>query len=135
MDDIIANKAATIENCIKRIHEEYADDTKNLREDYTKQDSIILNLQRACEASIDLAAYIVKSRKLGIPQTSRDLFEMLSKANIIPESLAQRLQKMIGFRNVAVHDYISIKLDIVESIIKENLAEFHDFIQIALSLS
>lgn len=36
----------------------YANDAGSLK-DYTKQDSIILNIQRACEASIDLAMHIV----------------------------------------------------------------------------
>jgi len=57
MDDIILNKAAIIERCIHRIQEEYAGDERNLLENLTKQDSIILNLQRACEAAIDLAMH------------------------------------------------------------------------------
>lgn len=62
--DIIFNKLNTIERCILRIKEVYADDDHNL-EDFTKQDSIILNLQRACEASIDLSMHIVASKLLG----------------------------------------------------------------------
>ena len=54
MNDVILNKTTTIERCIKRIHEVYEGNPENLT-DYTKQDSIILNIQRACEASIDLA--------------------------------------------------------------------------------
>jgi len=46
MNDVLLSKTTTIERCINRIHE---------IKDYTKQDSIILNIQRACEASIDLA--------------------------------------------------------------------------------
>jgi len=38
----------------------------------TRQDSIILNLQRACEASIDAAMHLVRVKRLGIPQESRD---------------------------------------------------------------
>jgi uncharacterized protein YutE (UPF0331/DUF86 family) len=57
-NDVILHKMSVIERCIKRIHEEYENNPKNL-ENYTKQDSIILNLQRACEASIDLAMHMV----------------------------------------------------------------------------
>lgn len=48
--DVILNKISVIERCLKRIHEEYEDNPKHLG-NYTKQDSIVLNLQRACEAS------------------------------------------------------------------------------------
>jgi hypothetical protein len=57
MDEIVLNKAATIERCLRRITDEYAGDLANLEEDLTRQDSIILNIQRACEASIDLAMH------------------------------------------------------------------------------
>jgi len=52
--DVIYNKCAIIERCLARIREEYAGNPENLQ-NYTKQDSIILNIQRACEACIDLA--------------------------------------------------------------------------------
>ncbi len=53
-DDVILNKAASIERCLRRIQEEYAGDKQNLVANQTKQDAIILNLQRACETAIDL---------------------------------------------------------------------------------
>lgn len=69
-NDIILNKISNIERCLKRIDEEYDHNADNLQ-NYTKQDSIILNIQRACEASIDIAMHVVAEKKLGIPQTSR----------------------------------------------------------------
>lgn len=95
--------------------------------DYTKQDSIILNIQRACEAAIDLAMHIISEKKLGIPQNSRDAFEVLYANNLINESLMSDLKAMVGFRNIAVHDYQSINLSIVEMIIKNHLDDFKKF--------
>ena len=74
-DDIVLNKMEMINRCIKRVHEVYEGNPANL-DDYTKQDSIILNLQRACEASIDLAMHVVAVKRLGIPQNSRDSFDV-----------------------------------------------------------
>jgi len=53
-NDVVLNKIATIERCVNRVKEVYDGNSENLQ-DITKQDSIILNIQRACEASIDLA--------------------------------------------------------------------------------
>ena len=75
-DDVILNKAASIERCLHRIEEEYADNVQNLVGNQTKQDAIVLNLQRACETIIDLAMYLISNRKLGIPQDSRDSFTL-----------------------------------------------------------
>ena len=73
-DDIIINKVETIRRCLKRINEEYLGFEEELVSNYTKQDSIILNFERASQASIDLAVHIVRVRKLGVPKTSREIY-------------------------------------------------------------
>ena len=132
-NDIIINKTATIERCIYRINEEYNNDPENLK-NYTKQDSIILNIQRACEACIDIAMHIVSTNKLGVPQTTRQVFDILNEANIIDERLVDRLKAMVGFRNIAVYDYQALNLSIVQKIIEEHLNDFLEFTKITLKL-
>ena len=131
MNEVILNKTAIIERCIDRIQEEYEGNPGNL-EDYTKQDSIILNIQRACEASIDLAMYLVSERKLGVPKTSREAFKLLEEAEMVEADLAESLMKMVGFRNIAVHDYQELNLDILEAILKKHITDFKDFSGIVL---
>ena len=125
-NDVILNKISVIERCIKRINEEYDNNPKNLQ-NYTKQDSIILNIQRACEASIDIAMHIVAEKKLGIPQTSRDAFELLYKNHIITESVMKKMKAMVGFRNIAVHDYQEINLQIIQMIVEKHLDDFREY--------
>ncbi|CEE01625.1 DUF86 domain-containing protein [Caldifermentibacillus hisashii] len=124
--DVVLNKIHIIERCLNRIHEEYANNPENLV-NFTKQDSIILNLQRACEASIDLAMHVVAEKKLGLPQTSRDAFLLLETEGIIPVSLSKRMQRMVGFKNIAVHDYQEINLSILQKIIENHLDDFLQF--------
>jgi uncharacterized protein YutE (UPF0331/DUF86 family) len=126
-DDVILNKAASIERCLQRILEEYAGNNQNLVANQTKQDAIILNLQRACETAIDLAMYVVNQRRLGTPQESRDAFVLLQTAGILPADLASRMQRMVGFRNIAVHEYTRLNLEIVQAIITKQLDDFRAF--------
>ena len=128
-DDIIINKTETIKRCLKRINEEYIGFEKELENNFTKQDSIILNLERAAQASIDLATHIIRVRKLGVPKTSRDVFTLLGESQIITPTHAEQMKKMVGFRNIAVHDYQNISLDIVKSILENHLIDFEGFIQ------
>lgn len=118
IDDIIINKSETIKRCIKRINEEYEGNPVNL-EEYRRQDSIILNIQRLCEACIDIATHIIRKKKLGVPQTSKDSFQILEDNNIISKDLSSRLQGMVGFRNIAVHDYQALNLAIVKRVIED----------------
>jgi uncharacterized protein YutE (UPF0331/DUF86 family) len=127
MDDVVVNKAAAIERCLNRVREVYAGDERNLRADQTRQDSIVLNLQRACEAAIDLAMHLVRVHRLGIPQDSREAFDFLAAAGLYPKESADRLRRMVGFRNVAVHDYQALNLDIVREIIRSHLDDLAAF--------
>lgn len=125
-NDVILNKISVIERCINRIQEVYSSDPSNLK-DFTKQDSIILNVQRACEACIDLAMHIVSEQRLGLPQNSRDAFEMIKVRSIIDEGTAKRLKAMVGFRNIAVHVYQTINIDILQQILDNHLRDFTDY--------
>ena len=123
---VILNKIETIEKCIKRIEEEYDNNPENLY-DYRKTDMIVLNLQRACEATLDLAMYIVSCRRLGLPQNKREAFIILEENKIIDNNLSKKMQNMIGFRNIAVHAYKQIDEEILRSIIENNLTDLIDF--------
>lgn len=133
MNDVILNKTATIERCVNRIHEVYEGNPGNLK-DFTKQDSIILNIQRACEASIDLAMHIVSERKLGVPKASREGFKLLEEADVIDSSLAKTLMNMVGFRNITVHDYQALDIEILEAILKKQIDDFKTFTKIILQI-
>lgn len=124
--DVVMNKAATIERCLLRIQEVYQGDPENLN-DFTKQDSMILNIQRACEASIDLAMHVVSSEKLGLPQSSRDAFEILEQTRHLDSELTHQLKAMVGFRNLAVHAYQEINLEILQVMIESKLSTLTQF--------
>ena len=133
MNEVILNKITTIERCLKRIQDVYEGDPQNLT-NFTKQDSIILNIQRACEASIDLAMLIVSERKLGVPKASREAFKLLQESEIIDDNLAETLMNMVGFRNIAVHDYQSLDLDILQAILERHIDDFKEFTKVVLRL-
>jgi len=131
-DGVLANKAAANEPAVRRVRGEYAGDDANLTANQTRQDAIVLNLQRACEGAIDAAMHVVRVRRLGIPQETREAFELLERAGFIDASLALRLRRMVGFRNIAVHDYQRLSLDIVRSIVRERLDDFLEFTAVLL---
>ncbi len=134
VDDIILNKAEIIERCILRVKEEYADNPLNLN-NFTKQDSIILNIQRACEAAIDIAMHIVSEEKLGIPQNSRDAFDILNRNGVLDTETARKMKSMTGFRNLAVHNYQEINTEIILGIIQKNIYDLILFKEKILAVS
>ena len=127
IDDIGLNKAAIIRRCLQRISEEYRDDPGRL-DDFTIQDSIVLNILSACEAAIVLAMHRVAQGRLGIPQTSRDAFELLAQNAIISQACATAMKHMVGFRNIAVHNYQEIQTPVLHAILGKHLADFETFL-------
>ncbi len=130
---VLINKYESIERCINRINEEYKENPKNL-EDYRKMDAIVLNLQRACEMATDVAVYIVTARKLGIPQTKKEAFEKLYENNLISEDICTKMKGMVGFRNIAIHEYKKIDEDILRDVIENHLTDIKEFVRQMINL-
>ncbi|MZP29783.1 DUF86 domain-containing protein [Heliobacterium undosum] len=99
--DVAWNKRESIERCWRRVQEEYAQNPDNLT-NYTKQDAIVLNIQRMCEIAIDMAAHVIAARGWGLPKNSREMFEILHQQGIIDEHLVKALKGMVGFRRIVV---------------------------------
>jgi uncharacterized protein YutE (UPF0331/DUF86 family) len=123
-DDVVLNKAATIERCVARAREEYTAAGSDFASNYSRQVAAVMNIQRACEAALDLGQHLIRRDKLGVPQSARNVFDLLAQAGRIDEALAASLKKMVGFRNIAVHDYQTLLLPITVSVITEHLDEF-----------
>ncbi len=47
---------------------------------------------------------------------------------IIDESTLDNLKNMIGFRNIALHNYQKLNLEILQKVIENNLEDFNEFI-------
>ncbi|MBC7953207.1 MAG: DUF86 domain-containing protein [Rhodospirillaceae bacterium] len=127
VDDVLLNKAATIERCVARAGEEYHKDPATFATDFTRQDAAILNIQRACEACLDMGNVIIRRERLGLPQSARDVFTVLARAGWIDTGLAEVMQKMVGYRNIAVHDYQTLQLPITVAVIERHLGDFLAF--------
>jgi uncharacterized protein YutE (UPF0331/DUF86 family) len=137
MNDIVINKIQSIQRCIKRAREEYATAGNSFGKNLTNQDAAILNLTRACEQAIDLANYVLKIKKLGVPNRSSDSFKLLAENGILSHELSEKLVRMTGFRNTAIHQYQELNIDIIVSIITkdvEDLLEFADAVMDAMDI-
>lgn len=131
-DEVLINKAATIERCVARAREEYMRDPQTFAGDFTRQDAAILNIQRACEAALDMGQHLIRRERLGVPQSARDVFALLAQAGLIDPDLADVLKRMVGFRNIAVHDYQKLQLPITVAIIEKHLDDFLRYSQVLL---
>lgn len=125
--DVIFEKVKNIQNSLRRIHEKTASGGPDSLNDMDVQDVVVLNLQRATQSAIDLAAHVVSDEGLGLPDEIRENFSLLHKAGVLTEGISEKMRNMVGFRNVAVHDYTAIDAAVVQSIVESNLKDLEDF--------
>lgn len=121
MNDVVINKTQGLQRCIARVREEVALAGGDLASNVTHQDAGILNITRACELAIDLANYVIRLKKLGVPNDTRESFSRLVEHALVPAELGDRMKSMVGFRNVAVHDYRAMDPDILRWVVSEGL--------------
>jgi len=124
--DIVLAKVAAIQKCLRRIKEVTGLFPERL-DDLDVQDIFVLNLQRAIQSAIDLAAHIVAFEGLGISDTIRGHFVLLENAKVITKALSQKMQSMVGFRNIAIHDYQNLDIEILKAILSKHLKDLEQF--------
>ena len=124
MERVVFNKIESIERCVKRIEEIYSEETF---ENYLYQDALILNIQRACQQSIDLAMYLVSKLGLGIPKKSGEAFVKLVEGRVVSKEIGSIMEKMVGFRNVIIHEYQTVDVNIIKYIATDGKNDFLKF--------
>lgn len=134
MNDPLVGKITSLQRCVERARQEYAQASPAFASDYSHQDAALLNVVRTCELAINLANMAIRLRKLGVPQESRDSFRLLAQAGALDPVFARRLANMVGFRNVAVHQYRDLDPAIVERVIAVHLDDLLAFAQQAKAL-
>ena len=91
-----------------------------------------MNIQRACEAVVDMANHIVRRDRLGVVSSARESFDTLVSAGFITQELAEAMKHMVGFRNLAVHDYQRLLLAVAERVIQRDLDDLLAFSEVVV---
>ncbi len=117
-DDVLLSKAAVIERSLRRVLDIYRADP-NLA-DLMHIDALTLNIERACQAAIDLAMHVVASKHLGMPQSQADAFRLLADAGELDRKLSERMIGMCGFRNILIHQYQELEVELLHKVASEH---------------
>ncbi len=129
--DIIYAKVGTIHRCLERIRQVTQLEPNRL-DDIDVQDIFVLNLQRAIQAAIDLAAHVIAAEGLGLPTTLRENFTLLQRANILSPGISSQMTSMVGFRNLAVHEYEVLDVEVLRSILQHHLSDLEAYSRMIL---
>lgn len=123
----LANKKLKeLEKYIKNLQKHEGVDKSELENNLDKMWAIERGLQLSIQVILDLGNHIISDEGISVENYS-EIFNELAKLNIIPVDYAARIKGMAGFRNILVHEYAEVDLDIILEVLNNNLDEFKKF--------
>jgi len=83
-------------------------------------------LQLAIETTMDIGNHIIADENLGQINWYSDIPTILCERKYISDELHEKWIRMIGFRNILVHDYLEINREIVYRVMQDNLQDLEE---------
>ena len=81
-------------------------------------------LQLAIETLTDLGNHVIADLRLGTVDSYSDIPRLLHEAGYISLEAGENWIRMIGFRNVLVHDYLDVDRRLVYEVMQQRLGDF-----------
>jgi uncharacterized protein YutE (UPF0331/DUF86 family) len=121
----LEKKLVFIDTCVRELRQ--LGRPEHIEDDIREQRFIAYTLQIAIQAALDIASHIVSDRRLGEPQTNRELFTLLQQDHWLSPELTKTMHKMVGFRNIVMHGYQSVDPQIMQDIVEHRLDDLLAF--------
>jgi uncharacterized protein YutE (UPF0331/DUF86 family) len=123
--DLIEKKLAFIDTCVRELRQ--LSQPERIAHDIREERFVAYTLQIAIQAALDIASHIVSDGRLGEPRTNRELFDLLQQHHWLSPQLTDIMRQMVGFRNIVVHGYQSVDLQIMRHIVEHRLDDLLAF--------
>jgi uncharacterized protein YutE (UPF0331/DUF86 family) len=83
-------------------------------------------LHLAIEVTLDIGNHIVADLGLGEVNWYSDIVYALEEKKFISEDIREKWIRMVGFRNILVHDYLEVDRSIVYDILQNHLQDLDE---------
>ena len=132
--DLILRKVSNIEGYLGQLMPYPHMDLAAYNDDWKTQRIVERTLHLVIETCMDIADHVVADRRLRVPETGAETFEVLAEAGILPADLGTSLGRMVGFRNILVHDYARLDPAIVLRAVRTDLRDVERFREVILGV-
>ncbi len=128
--DVIENRVSAIKKYLNILDGFKRYSAEEIAHDIIVKGAVERYLYLAVQTTIDLAEAVIAYKKFRKPSTMGESFYILSEEKIISREFAEKLAKMVGFRNVVAHDYEEVDSGVVFNILHHELSDIENFIKI-----
>ena len=101
---------------------------EELLKDTNAQDIVEYNLFQVVNHLINIVQHTVVEEDYGLPQSAYEASQILCEKGILDEDDLEIIKKMIGFRNIVGHDYISINKEVVYFILTKGTEDIRSIL-------
>ena len=125
---VILKKISHIRHNLSRLRGKGSISLAFFKEDLDMQDSVLHNLQLAVQGCTDIGSHIISDEGWGIAGSLNEIFYILQDKGVITHDLTEKMVSMVGFRNILVHEYEDVDLDIVYDILCSHLKDIDEYL-------
>ena len=91
--------------------------------------STLHRLQLASQAAIDIASHILAADFSRRAEQYREVILALGSERVLPPEFAERFAPITGFRNIIIHEYLTVDPAKVYNVLQAGLDDFRAFAQ------
>jgi uncharacterized protein YutE (UPF0331/DUF86 family) len=124
--DVVRRHLAAIGEALVRLHKHSARSAEDLRRDPDLRWGVERGLQLCAQNALDVATHLVAAAGYDAPDYATAL-DRLAEMGVLPSDFARRFRSVAGFRNVLVHGYLEVDLELVARLLAERLHDFDVF--------
>ena len=127
--DLILAKSASVKKRLNRINQKHQIEKSLFLEDLDCQEIILFNLQMAIQECVDIASHIISEEGWGVPGSTNEMFYLLEENGYLDRDMTEKMVKCVGFRNILVHEYTRIELDLVHEIAEKDIHDLERYLK------
>jgi uncharacterized protein YutE (UPF0331/DUF86 family) len=124
--ELLAKKLAFVESCVADLRRLAI--AEKIDSDVKERRFVEHTLQLAIQACLDAASHVVSDDRLGEPRTNQELFRLLEQAGRISKDLSRKLRAAAGFRNILVHGYADVDVNVTRDVVDHHLDDLLAFV-------
>jgi len=125
---VLLKKISGMRHNLSRLREQQSFTIEAFKDNLDAQDIVLHNLRLAIQGAIDIGTHIISDEGWGIPGSLNEIFYILQDKGVLTSELTEKMVSAVGLRNILVHEYEKVNLDIVYDIFQNHLADLEDFI-------
>ena len=125
--EAIYERLAHINRMLQLLKERRTASLEEFQRNSLLADATMYELQTCIEAMTDIGNHIIAAAGFRKPQERSEIMAILAEEGVIPPDLAKRLAEAVRLRNILVHGYLKVAINVVYKVLRENLEDVEEF--------